>query len=137
MITMKSIAALFLGALVGTAMYWVIAVVAVLGMHGLPLGGEGGPPTRADLAVHLAGAIIASGAAGVVVERLAPVRPMALVVVLAFGLALPACFGFSKPASQWPGWYGVAFALAVLAGAIAGGLLSRRKRPKTGVNANP
>lgn len=131
MTSLRCIAALLLGSLTGIVVYWVIAVVAYLSMHGIPLGNPGGPPTPADLAIHLAAAILASATAGMVTERLAPFRPMAFVAILAFSLALLAFLGFSKPASNWPAWFAAAFALTVITGGITGGLLSGKRKPKS------
>lgn len=131
MTSLRCIAALLLGGLTGIVVYWVIAVVAYLSMHGIPLGNSGGPPTPADLAIHLVGATLASATAGLVTERLAPLRPMAFVIALAFSLALFAFLGFSKPASNWPAWFAVAFALAVIMGGIAGGLFSGKRKRKS------
>lgn len=122
MTAIKSLIALLLGGLTGGVVYWVIAVVLLLSMHGIPMGSAGGPPTRTDFTVLLVGAMLAGVAAGMVTARLAPARAHALVVLLAISLAIFAYLGFSNPGANWPRWFAATFALAVTAGVITGGL---------------
>lgn len=133
---MKSIAAVLLGGLIAAVTYWVGAIITFLSMHGIPLGSAGGPATRADVAANLAVAIVASIAAGAVVSRLAPMRPLAHVVALALGLAVLVLWSFTKPTSQWPSWYPAILVLVGAVGTIAGGLLRNERKPKPEAKSN-
>lgn len=136
MTLIRSIGALLLGGLVGVVVYLAGAIIAFVSMHGIPLGSPGGAATRADLAVNLAGAIIASALAGTVAARLAPHRPLAHALALALGFAVLALWGFSKPASQWPSGYPMALALVGAVGTIIGGLLAGHRKAKTGARSD-
>lgn len=74
-LVLKSIGGVVAGALVAAAGYWIVAVVAFLLMHGLPLGSARGPPTTADVSVHLVFATAVSLSGRIVAVRIAGHRP--------------------------------------------------------------
>lgn len=116
-LVLKSIGGVVAGGLVAAAGYWVAAVVALLVMHGLPLGSPGGPPTTADVSAHLAFATAASFGGGLVAARIAGYRPHLHALVIGGLLATFMFLGFSKPASNWPAWFPYGMAVACAGGA--------------------
>lgn len=98
--------------------YWIAAVVALLIMHGIPLGSSGGPPSTADVSAHLAFATAASFVGGLVAVRIAGYRPHLHALVLGGLLATSVFLGFSKPASNWPAWFPYGMAVACGCGAF-------------------
>lgn len=116
---MRSIAALIVGAGIASIAYWVGAVIALIALHGIPLGSPGGPPTRADLLVHLSLAAAGTFAGARLTMRIAAHRRELHAVVLGLLLAPLVLFGFSKPTSNWPGWFGAAMAAACILGSVA------------------
>lgn len=115
---MRSIAALVVGAGIASITYWVGAVIALLAMHGIPLGSPSGPPTRADVLVHLSLAAVATYAGSAMSMRIALGRRELHAIALGVLLAIMVLFGFSKP-NNWPGWFGAAMALACILGSAA------------------
>jgi hypothetical protein len=86
-------------------------------MHGIPLGSQGGPPTAADLSVHIALAAIATLTGARTAIRISRGSPLGHALAVALVLGVVAIRGFGKPASNWPDGFGVAMAAACLAGA--------------------
>lgn len=117
-LVLKSIGGLIAGGLVAAAGYWVAAVVAFIVMHGLPLGSPGGPPTTADISVHLAFATAASFGGGLVAAWIAGYRPQLHALVIGGLLAMSMFLGFSKPATHWPAWFPYGMAVACATGAV-------------------
>ena len=117
-LVLKSIGGLVAGGLTAAAGYWIAAVVALLLMHGLPLGSPGGPPTTADVSAHLAFATAASFGGGLVAVRIAGYRPQLHALVIGGLLATFMFLGFSKPASNWPAWFPYGMAVACGCGAV-------------------
>lgn len=117
-LVLKSIVGVVAGGLVAAAGYWMEAVVALLVMHGLPLGSPGGPPTTADVSAHLAFAIAASFGGGLVAVRIAGYRPHLHALVIGGLLATVMFLGFSKPTSNWPAWFPYGMAVACVVGAV-------------------
>lgn len=114
---MRSVLSVVVGGIVAIGAYWGGAVMALLVMHGLPLGGAGGPPTSTDLAVHLALALATSFSGASLTARLSRASPQIHAGVVGLALAIGALVGFGKPASQWPPWFGAAMAAMCLVGA--------------------
>lgn len=119
----RSLAALLAGWLTTAVLYVLGTAALFVAAHGIPLGASPGPPGAGDLAANLVLAVLAAGAGGWVAARVAGRRAVAL--ALAIVLAAGALWGFSKPESQWPGWYPLALAVLGTAGAVAGGRLAR------------
>lgn len=117
-LVLKSIGGVVAGGLVAAAGYWIAAVVALVVMHGLPLGSPGGPPTTADVLAHLAFAAAASLGGGLVAVRIAGYQPHLHASVMGGLLALFVFLGFSKPASNWPDWFPYGMAAACAGGAV-------------------
>src|SRR5688572_3175253 len=123
---LKSIAGVVAGVMIAAAAYWLGAVVALLTMHGIPLGSAGGSPSTADVLVHLGLATAASAAGALSAVRIAGYRPR-LHALLTGGLFGAFMFlGFSKPSSNWPAWFPYGMAVACAGGAW---LASRRSSP--------
>lgn len=125
---MRSIAALVVGAGLASIVYWVGAVIALLAMHGIPLGSPGGPPTWADLLVHLSLAAAGSLAGSSVTMRIAGRRRELYASALGVLLAIIVLVGFSKP-NNWPGWFGPAMAAACIIGSLVAAAIGARARP--------
>jgi len=117
-LVLKSVGGVVAGALVAAAGYWIAAIVALLLMHGLPLGSRGGPPTTADVSAHLAFATAASFSGGVVAVRIAGYGPHLHALAIGVLLATFMFLGFSKPASNWPAWFPYGMAVACGGGAV-------------------
>ena len=115
---LKSIGGVAAGGLIAAVGYWIAAVVALLVMHGIPLGSSGGPPTMADVWVHLALATAASFAGCLVAGWIADYRPHIHALVLGGLLGTLVLLGFSKPASNWPIWFPYGMAVACGCGAV-------------------
>lgn len=126
----KSVRGIVAGALVAVAGYWIAAVIALLMVHGVPLGSAGGPPTVWDASLHLVLAAAASFVGGLVAVRSAGHRPLFHALAVGGLVATLMFLGFSKPASTWPGWFPYGMALACGGGALlAGRFAGRRKSP--------
>lgn len=125
---MRSIAALVIGTAIASIVYWVGAVIALLAMHGIPLGSAGGPPTRADLLVHLSLAAVGTFAGSRVSMRIGRGPPELHTIALGVLLAIIVLVGFSKP-NNWPGWFGPAMAAACIFGSLVAAAISARARP--------
>lgn len=129
-LVLKSIRGVVGGGLVAAAGYWGAAAVALLVMHGLPLGGPGGPPTTADVSAHLAFATAASFGGGMVAVRIAGYRPHFHALAVGGLFATFMFLGFSKPASNWPVWFPYGMAVACVSGAaFASRFAIRRSSP--------
>jgi hypothetical protein len=115
--------AVLVGGLVATVLYWLGAVVAFVGIYGIPLGASPGPTGPAYYTINLGFAALAAVVAGWVAAYLARSAHLGPVGVLAVSLAGVALWGFTKPASHWPEWYAPVLALIGLTGALAGGVL--------------
>jgi len=100
------------GGFVAAVGYWVGAVIALLMMHGIPLGGPGGGPSRGDVVAHLVIAAVAALAGTSVAIRIERQRAGHNAVILALLLATIVLFGFSKRGSSWPTWFPIAMAAA-------------------------
>jgi hypothetical protein len=116
---MKSLIAVLSGCVVAIVAYWGGAVVAFVGMHGIPLGSAGGPPTANDISVHLALGCAASYLGARLAIRLGRTSPHLHAGAVGLLLAINAVAGFGKAASQWPPWFGVTMATASVVGAVA------------------
>ena len=114
-------------AAIAAIVYWIGAVIALLAMHGIPLGSPGGPPTRADILVHVmlaaGGTLVGSSAS----MRIASSQRELHAIALGALLAIIVLAGFSKP-NNWPGWFGSAMAAACILGSLAAAAISGRKR---------
>lgn len=117
-LVLKSIGGVVAGGLVAAAGYWIAAIVALLVMHGLPLGSLGGNPTMADVSAHLAFATAASFGGGVVAVRIAGYRPHLHALAIGGLLATFMFLGLSKPTSSWPAWFPYGMAVACAGGAF-------------------
>lgn len=124
---LRSIGAIVAGGLVAAIGYWAAAVVALLVMHGLPLGSPGGAPTTADVSAHLAFAAAASLGGGLVAMRIAGCRPRLHALAMGGLLAMSMFLGFSKPASNWPVWFPYGMAVAFATGAALASRLAIRR----------
>ncbi len=120
----RSITALAVSVVVAGVVYWVGAVIALLAMHGLPLGSPGGPPTRGDLVVHLSLALAGAFAGARLAMRLATHRRASHGLALGVVLGILVIFGFSKP-NNWPEWFGAAMSTACILGSVAAAAFSR------------
>ncbi|HJU75873.1 MAG TPA: hypothetical protein VJ717_19180 [Gemmatimonadaceae bacterium] len=107
---MRNLLAVGLGGLAAIVVYWAGAVVTLLLLRGIPLGSAGGPPTPAEIALHLGLAVVATFIGALVTTKVATVAPR--VALGAFGvlLAIGALVGFGKSSSQWPRWFGITVA---------------------------
>ena len=124
---MRSVLSVTAGGVVALIMYWGGAVVALLLLRGIPLGSAGGPPTRSEVVLHLALGAAACFLGATLTVRLSRTSPRLHAGVLALILGLGALIGFSKPASQWPTWFGVGMAaMCVVGGAAATAWAGRR-----------
>ena len=94
-------------------------------LYGIPLGASPGAPTVSYFLLNLGFAGIAAIAGGRLTASLAPQGRRTNVGILALVLAAVALWGFSQPASQWPGWYPPILALVGLVGTPVGGLYRR------------
>lgn len=128
-LVLKSIGGIVAGGLVAAAGYWIAADVALLVMHGLPLGSPGRPPTMADVSAHLAFATAASLGGGLVAVRIAGYRPHLHALVMGGLLATFMFLGFSKPASNWPAWFPYGMAVACAGGAVLASQFAIRRSP--------
>lgn len=122
---MRSILAVLAGGAVAAALFQVGAAVAFVVLYGIPLGASPGRPTVSYFVLNLGFAGIAAIAGGRLTARLARQRRRTHVGALALVLAAVALWGFSRPGSQWPGWYPPVLALVGLGGTLAGGLPGR------------
>ena len=116
---MKSVVAVAVGGIVAALAYWVGAVIALLAVHGIPLGSPGGGPTAADILVHLLLAVAGSLAGSLVAMRIATHRRQIHAIGLGLLLGVVALLGFSKPANNWPAWFGGAMCAACILGSAA------------------
>jgi peptidoglycan/LPS O-acetylase OafA/YrhL len=127
----RSLAAVVGGWTVGVVGYQIVAIVALLSVHGIPLGSAGGPPGPAYFAVNLTLSALVAAAAGWTAARIARAHPTAHGAVAGGALAALALWGFTRPASHWPGWYAPVLAWIAVAGCMAGAA-ARRGRTQSG-----
>lgn len=116
---MRRVIAVVAGTLAAVVGYWCAAVVALLTMHGIPMGSAGGPPTTADGLVSLAIAAAASCGGGLLTARIAAGRYVMLAPGLLLGVM--SVVGFSRPSSHWPSWFPYGMAASCAAGALLAG----------------
>jgi uncharacterized membrane protein YfcA len=88
-------------------------------------GASPGAPTVSDFVLNRGFAGIAAIAGARLTASLARQGHRTHVGALALVLAAMALWGFSQPASQWPGWYPPILALVGLLGTLVGGLYRR------------
>ena len=122
---MRSLIAVLVGGAVAAVLFQVGAAVAFVVLYGIPLGASPGRPTVGYFVLNLGFAGIAAIVGGRLTARLARQGSRTHVGALALVLAAIALWGFSRPASQWPGWYPPVLALVGVAGTLAGGLPRR------------
>ena len=125
MAIMRSMVGVIVGATVAVVLFQVGAGVAFVALYGIPLGASPGPPGISYFALNLGFAAAAAFAGGRVTCRIASQRSLAPVMVVAVALAALALWGFSRPASQWPGWYPPVLACVALLGTYAAGRARR------------
>jgi hypothetical protein len=126
-LVLRSVGGVVAGALVAAAGYFIAAVAALLLMHGIPLGSQGGPPTPADVSTHLTLATAAAFCGGRVAVRIARFQPSLHAAVTGGLLATFMFLGFSKPASNWPAWFPYGMAVACAAGAVLASRVATRR----------
>jgi hypothetical protein len=122
---MRSILAIAVGGVVAAVGYYVGAVIALLTMHGIPLGSPGGPATRGDVLAHLVIAMITTFAGATVATRIEPQWPERNAFILGLLLGTAVLIGFSKRGSGWPAWFPIALAAACLLGGVLVGRFFR------------
>ena len=125
---MRRVVAVIAGVPAAIIAYWCGAVVALLLMHGIPLGSTGGPATNGDVSLHLVLAVLASFGGALVAIRIARSSPLATAWATGLLLGAGAIAGFSKPASQWPAWFAFGMAAASILGAVAAGRWAVRSK---------
>jgi hypothetical protein len=125
---LRSLIALLAGGVVATVLFQVGAVIAFVGLYGIPLGTTVGSPTAHYFVLNLGFAGIAALTAGWLTARIARRRPVAHAGILGVVLAAVVLWGFNQPASQWPSWYPLVLALVGVAGTLAGALTPRSHR---------
>jgi hypothetical protein len=123
---MHSILAVVLGGIVAVTLYWIGAVIAFLVMRGIPMGSAGGPPTSAEIVIHLALAAVATFLGVGVTARTVKGHSRTETVALGLSLGIAALVGFTKASSGWPGWFGIAMVLSVFIATVGGLWWSRR-----------
>jgi hypothetical protein len=121
----RGIIAVLAGGAVAAVLFQVGAAVAFVVLYGIPLGASPGRPTVSYFVLNLGFAGLAAIAGGRLTASLARQGRRIYVGALALVLAAMALWGFSQPASQWPGWYPPVLALIGLVGTLAGGLYRR------------
>ena len=126
-LALKSIGGVVAGGFIAAVGYWLVAVVALLLMHGIPLGSSGGPPSTADVSAHLAFATAASFIGALVAVRIAGYRSQLHALVLGALLGISMFLGFSKPTSNWPAWFPYGMALACGCGALLASRFPNRR----------
>ncbi len=126
MAIMRNIVAVIVGVTVAVVLFQVGAAVAFVALYGIPLGASPGPPGIGYFALNLGFAAAAAFAGGRVTRRIASQRSSAPIMVVAVVLVGLALWGFSRPASQWPGWYPPVLACVALLGTYAGGKARRQ-----------
>lgn len=106
------------GVLIAMLAYWFASAVALLLLHGLPLGsGAGGAPTSGDSIAQIALAAAACYGGAAVSVRVAGHHPTVHALLTGGLVGVFMAFGFSKPTSLWPAWFAYAMALACVCGA--------------------
>lgn len=124
---MRSIAAWIVGGVMALIAYWVGAVIALLAMRGIPLGSPGGPPTPGDIWVHLTLGAVATFLGARLTMRIAARRIDLHGGVLGLLLGTLMFVGFSKPASNWPTWFGTTMFVACMLGSVVAIASARRR----------
>jgi hypothetical protein len=110
--------AVIAGTLTAIVAYFFGGAVALVAMHGMPLGSPGGPPTSGDVLVHLVLAALASLVGAMLAIRIARAFPYPHALVVGLVLAIGAITAFAKNSSSWPVWFGSGIAAASILGAI-------------------
>jgi hypothetical protein len=123
--SLRSVLAMLIGGIVAAVLFQVGAIVALLGVYGIPLGAESPNPGVLYFVINLGFAALGAGLGGWLAARLVGGRPLVPAAALALGLAVLALWGFSRPSSQWPAWYPGALALVGGGAALVGGVVRR------------
>jgi hypothetical protein len=129
---LRALLAAITGALVTIILAYVSAIVLLIVRIGVPLGSEGREPTGGE---YLGLLLICGGAAAIGAHFAAGIardQQRAVVIMLAIFLAGGAVWGFTRPASQWPLWWGPTLgAVAAVSTWLGGtGLKGRFSRTK-------
>lgn len=124
---LRTIAAFIVGGVAALIAYWVGAVIALLAMRGIPLGSPGEPPTPGEIWVHLVLGAVATFLGARLAMRIAARRPDLHAVVLGLLVATVMLVGFSKPASNWPTWFGATMGVACMLGSVVAISIARRR----------
>jgi hypothetical protein len=117
---LRAVLAAITGAVVTIALAYGGALVWLVATMGIPLGSPGREPTTAEYFGLL---LIGGGAAAVgghIASGIARHQRRAVVIVLSTFLAVGALWGFTRPASQWPTWWGPALATVAAIGTWLG-----------------
>jgi predicted permease len=117
----RSLAAVAVGFVIAIILYQLGAAVAFLVLYGIPLGYSGAPPGAGYYALNLSFSAAAAFIGACAAVRIARRQPLLHSMLLGTALAVLAVWGFSRPESQWPGWYPPTLAFVGAAGSIAGG----------------
>jgi hypothetical protein len=135
-LALRSVGGIVVGAFVAAIGYWIAAVVALLLMHGIPLGSAGDPISAADVSIHLVFAIASSFVGALVAMRIAGYRPRRHAAALGALLCISAFLGFSKPTSNWPAWFPYGMALACGCGALLASRYANRRSSQAASGGN-
>jgi hypothetical protein len=103
------------------------AIVLLVATLGIPLGAEAQETTPAQYAWLLAIAAAASVIGGRVATRVSRRGSRGSAVTLSATLIAGSLWGFTRPGSQWPGWWPPTLAIVVGAGALLGALWASKR----------
>lgn len=126
----RLVGAIVAGSAVAVVLAWLGAVIIVLSTMGIPLGSTGRAPSPGEYALLLLSGGVAAAAGGGVARAVAVPGERAAAPAVAAVLAAGYLWGFSRPASHWPAWWGPALAAVAAAAVVAGARVYREDRGK-------
>ena len=118
--SLRTVAAVVLGAMIAILLAYAGAVVMLLATVGIPLGSVPWTPSAGEYGVLLLIAGTAALIGGRVARRIARASSRTPAIILAVLLGMTMMVGFSQPGTQWPTWWGASTAVVMAVGAVVG-----------------
>ena len=130
---MRRIFAVAAAFLLTAALFQLAQLILLVSMYGMPLGSAVMTPGVSYYLLNYVVSFFAAMAGGWLLVRLAQ-SGLGVALLLGIMLAAVAVYGFSRPPSQWPSWYGPVLGIVLIAGVLTGARLTLGRRSRSPAN---